>query len=141
MTATYSFINTRVLSVKMKLRLRRTDKIFDLPISMQEISKNEFCVGRFAPHLLKDAPRHVFSAYGLGQRSSQMAKLILRIEDLDIRAHNPIHLPPMILQWLGLTLGQRSVLLASVRSSIRIEAAHEKRTTTLCLVVTVGDRP
>ena len=64
------------------------------------------CVGRFAPtpsgrmHL-----GNVFSALmAWASVRSQNGSLILRIEDLDIRAHNPQYTSYLLddLQWLGL---------------------------------------
>ena len=66
-----------------------------------------FCVGRFAPtpsgrmHL-----GNVFSALmAWASVRSQNGSFILRIEDLDIRAHNPQYTSLLLddLQWLGLT--------------------------------------
>lgn len=65
------------------------------------------CIGRFAPtpsgrmHL-----GNVFSAFmAWASVRSQNGSLILRIEDLDIRAHNPQYTSLLLddLQWLGLT--------------------------------------
>ena len=81
------------------------------------------CVGRFAPtpsgrmHL-----GNVFSALmAWASVRSQNGSFILRIEDLDIRAHNPQYTSLLLddLQWLGLTWDKGPYTKAHARSSTR----------------------
>ena len=87
------------------------------------------CIGRFAPtpsgrmHL-----GNVFSALmAWASVRSQNGSFILRIEDLDIRAHNPQYTSLLLddLQWLGLTWDKGPFSKASVGTlsgrSIEIE--------------------
>ena len=83
------------------------------------------CIGRFAPtpsgrmHL-----GNVFSALmAWASVRSQNGSLILRIEDLDIRAHNPQYTSLLLddLQWLGLTW-DRGPFFQSKRSELYQDA-------------------
>ena len=83
------------------------------------------CVGRFAPtpsgrmHL-----GNVFSALmAWASVRSQNGSLILRVEDLDIRAHNPQYTSLLLddLQWLGLTW-DRGPFFQSKRSELYQDA-------------------
>ena len=88
------------------------------------------CVGRFAPtpsgrmHL-----GNVFSALmAWASVRSQNGSLILRIEDLDIRAHNPQHTSLLLddLQWLGLTW-DKGPYYQSKRTELYQEALSDLR--------------
>ena len=88
------------------------------------------CVGRFAPtpsgrmHL-----GNVFSALmAWASVRSQNGSLILRIEDLDIRAHNPQYTSLLLddLQWLGLTW-DKGPYYQSKRTELYQEALSDLR--------------
>ena len=88
------------------------------------------CVGRFAPtpsgrmHL-----GNVFSALmAWASVRSQNGSFILRIEDLDIRAHNPQYTSLLLddLQWLGLTW-DKGPYYQSKRAELYQEALSDLR--------------